>query len=59
MRMKNKFVNHFMLLFILTTTAISCIDEYEIPQTAAVKYETEIMIAGRILGGDVSEFYLS
>ena len=57
--MKNRFIYSLVLLFILSMTILSCIDEYEIPQTASVKYEAEIMIAGHILAGDISEFYLS
>ena len=49
----------FVLLFIFTTIALSCIDEYTIPKTTAVEYEDEVVIEGRILAGEESVVFLS
>lgn len=57
--MKNRFVKHLILLFSLTTTTLSCVDEYTIPKTTAVEYEAEIVIEGRILAGEESVIHLS
>jgi hypothetical protein len=57
--MKNRFVKHLILLFCLTTIALSCVDEYTIPEETAIKYETEIVIEGRILAGEESVIHLS
>ena len=57
--MKNKSKKHFILLFFLTTIALSCIDEFTIPKTTATEYETEIVIEGRILAGEESMFHLT
>ena len=57
--MKNRFVKHLILLFCLTTIALSCVDEYTIPEETAIEYETEIVIEGRILAGEESVIHLS
>ena len=57
--MKNKSKKHLILLFCLTTIALSCIDEFTIPKTTATEYETEIVIEGRILAGEESMFHLT
>lgn len=57
--MKNRFIKHLALLFSLATITGSCIDEYTLPETEAVKYEAEIVIDGRILAGEESIFHLS
>ena len=57
--MKNKFVKHLILWICLAMATISCVDEYTIPETTAVAYETEIVIEGRILTGEESVVYLS
>ena len=57
--MKNRFAKHLILLFCLTTIALSCVDEYTIPEETAIEYETEIVIEGRILAGEESVIHLS
>ena len=57
--MKNILIKHLVLLFCLTTIALSCVDEYTIPEEAAIEYETEIVIEGRILAGEESVIHLS
>ena len=57
--MKNQLVKHLIFLLIFTTVALSCIDEYTIPKTTAIKYEAELVIEGRILAGEESVFNLT
>ena len=57
--MKNRFAKHLVLLFCLTMVALSCVDEYTIPEETAIEYETEIVIEGRILAGEESVIHLS
>lgn len=57
--MKNSFFKHLILFPWFTMIALSCVDEYTIPETAALEYEAEIVIEGRILAGEESVFYLT
>ena len=47
------------LLIILMTLTVSCIEEFKVPNTVSEKYESELVIQGRILSGEKSTFYLS
>lgn len=57
--MKNRFAKHLILLFCLTTTGLSCIDEYTIPEATATAYQAEVVIEGRILAGEESVVHLT
>lgn len=57
--MKNRLVKHLVLFLCLATVALSCVEEYTIPETTAVKYEAELVIEGRILAGEESVIHLS
>ena len=37
----------------------SCVEEFKVPNTVSEKYESELVIQGRILSGEESTFYLS
>lgn len=47
------------ILIILMTLTVSCIEEFKVPNTVSEKYESELVIQGRILSGEKSTFYLS
>ncbi len=38
---------------------VSCVEEFKVPNTVSEKYESELVIQGRILSGEQSTFYLS
>ena len=54
--MKREF--YFLMAFFVWMLS-SCIEEFNIPNTVAEKYEPELVIQGRILSGEKSVFYLS
>ena len=57
--MKNRKVRHLILLFCLATVALSCVDEYTIPETTTAEYEAEVVVEGRILAGEESIIHVS
>ena len=57
--MENRYVKHLILLLGLAMVALSCVDEYTIPQATAIEYEAEVVIEGRILSGEESVIHLS
>ena len=57
--MENRYVKHLILLLGLAIGALSCVDEYTIPQATAIEYEAEVVIEGRILSGEESVIHLS
>ena len=52
--MRNTFI-----LFVISVCFFSCVEEFKVPNTVSEKYESELVIQGRILSGEKSTFYLS
>lgn len=48
-----------VLVFIGIILIVSCVEEFTVPNTVSEKYESELVIQGRILSGEKSTFYLS
>ena len=46
-------------LFGMLLMLISCIEEFDVPNTTSPKFKSELVIQGRILSGEESTFYLS
>jgi len=46
-------------LFGMLLMLISCIEEFDVPNTTSQKFKSELVIQGRILSGEESTFYLS
>ena len=38
---------------------VSCVEEFQVPNTVSGRYKSELVIQGRILSGEQSTFYLS
>ena len=52
--MRNTFI-----LFVISLCFFSCVEEFKVPNTVSEKYESELVIQGRILSGEKPTFYLS
>ena len=48
-----------MLVLLGIVLIVSCVEEFKVPNTVSEKYESELVIQGRILSGEKSTFYLS
>lgn len=51
--------NKIFIIFLGLILTVSCVEEFQVPNTVSGRYKSELVIQGRILSGEQSTFYLS
>ena len=57
--MKKRLSNKIFIIFLGLILTVSCVEEFQVPNTVSGRYKSELVIQGRILSGEQSTFYLS
>ena len=51
--------NKIFIIFLGLILTVSCVEDFQVPNTVSGRYKSELVIQGRILSGEQSTFYLS
>ena len=49
--------NKIFIIFLGLILTVSCVEEFQVPNTVSGRYKSELVIQGRILSGEQSTFY--